>query len=437
MATGAFEDHVDNTAFASSSAFDLDSTPISAERAMMLRNLPADQIINKKRWKTEGPWVNGLTEEEFNRYLTNTVRKNKAGFIKFLEQVKIQDKKKNLRQSMRDEGLLSDYDPRALEIELNKQSQLDEHELNDYIKELRDDNNGLSSELSRLVRQYFDLPAFPIANADGEEVDIDDAASGSARTRAASESANKNKDLLNAITNRLATRAPESPPATHPSAGLSYLRTSQYLHNHPIYGPQMHHEPIQARVIRPRSAQGVNGDKKAQIGVGGFVTEDSNSAGFNSNNRIRTNDEPTLEQQYITSISQLDVDTPGGNKVWVRPVRASVDEKGYVQLLVERASDQAVGVKIGKPVEAPLPPSARIAGRVNERLDSRPLPGTRGNANYGRALPDERSPRRDSRGFNAAELDRAREGQAQDGAEDPVKTIERLARQHLDESRQA
>lgn len=396
----AFENDVDNTAFASTSAKDLDSRDISAERAILLRSLSPTQ--NRQRWKTEGPWVNGLTEQDFQEYLAKTVRKNKAGFLKFLEQVKISQKKAQIIQTMRDEGLLSEQDSKTLDIELEKQSQLDEHELNDYIKELRDNNSGLSSDLSGLVRQYFDLPAFPTIN----------------------ESQTGNTLLSNLLPEESSS---ENPPATHPSAGLSYIRTRAFMQNHPAYGPQESHEPVQARVVRPRSAVGNGSDRKANLGVAGFVTEESGHSSFASKMR---SDNLSPEQQYIHNVSYLDVETPGGNKVWVHPIKAHVDEKGYIQLSVERADAQSVGVKTGNPIEAPtMTSSSRYAGRLNDPLDARPLPGSRGNANFGRAT------RRNTQAFDEADLEKAR-SKGQEGDEDQIKMIEQLARQHMgDESK--
>lgn len=422
LPVNAFEEDVDNTAFASafiedlestefasSSVKHLDKTTISAERAIMLRRLSPSLA---GRWKTEGPWVNGLTEEEFQHYLAKTVRSNRAGFKAFLEQVKIAKKKEDAIQVMRDEGLM-DQDAKLIDIELNKQSQLDEHELNDWIKELRDNNSGLSSPLSALVRQYFDLPAFPTS---GEQP---------------TEDREKTLQKLKAMFSERV----ETPPATHPSAGLSYIRSKAFLQNHPTYGPQTHHEPILARVVRPRSAVTAGKDKKATLGIGGFITEESATGHFNT--RQRQGESLTPEQQYIAAVSNLDPDTPGGSKVWVQPLRASVDEKGYVQLNVDRADDQAVGVKTGNPVEAPVLAGSRLGGRVNDPLDSRPLPGTRHNANYGRALPDERAPRRGAQGFNDAELESARgqQRQSQSSGDEQIEMIQRLAQQHMNDSR--
>ncbi|KAF1344313.1 mitochondrial ribosomal protein MRP51 [Delphinella strobiligena] len=399
----AFENDVDNTAFGSTSK-DLDSLDISTERAIILRSLsptPQNNSPNRQRWKTSGPWVNGLTEQDFQEYLAKTVRKHKPAFLKFLEHVKSSQKKNQILQTMRDEGLLSEVDAKTLDFELEKQSQLDEHELDDYIKELRDNNSGLSSELSTLVRQYFDLPAFPTIN----------------------EAQTGNNLYANLLSSE--DSSSENPPATHPSAGLSYIRTRAFMQNHPTYGPQESHEPVQARVVRPRSAVGAGSDRKANLGVAGFITEESGHSTFAP--KMMKNDNLTPEQQYIHNVSYLDIDTPGGNKVWVHPIKAHVDEKGHIRLTVDRADEQSVGVKTGNPIEAPaILSSSRYAGRLNEPLDSRPLPGLRGNANFARALP------RTAQAFDDADLEKARP-KGVEGDEDQIRMIEQLARQHMDD----
>lgn len=398
-AVSAFEDSVDNTAYGSAAA---DKTSMSTDRAIMLRALSPQQgrqAQERQRWKTEGPWVNSLTEEEFQQYLANTVRKHKAGFLRFVEHVKVAQKQEDMQQRLRDEGLLGEANPQTLELELAQASKLDEHELDDFIKELRDGNAGLSSPLSALVRQYFDLPAFPSAA---------DSFGGS--------------KLLNTVAPPTSSDA--NPPATHPSAGLSYLRTRAFVQNHPVYGPQETHEPVQARVIRPRAAQGP-GPRKASIGVAGFVTEEENASTFSPSLNRREN--LNFRQQTSHLLNYLDIETPGGNKIWVSPATAHVDDKGHIQLKVQEASPQAVGVKTGDPVEAPEAMSSytRFAStRFNDPLDARPPPGTAGNANYGRALPDDRSVRQNARPFDAAELEQAASG------DDQIKVIEALARAH-------
>lgn len=60
--------------------------------------------------------------------------------------------------------------------------------------------------------------------------------------------------------------------STHPSAGLSYLKTNSYFDNHPILGPQSMRGTFDARVLSPRSNSSRTGT--AHLGIGGFVVQE-------------------------------------------------------------------------------------------------------------------------------------------------------------------
>lgn len=386
-----FEDAVDHTAFTAASVRELDAALVSAERAMQRRSLP-DEDQTKRRWKTDGPWVNGLTEDQFQQYLHKTVRKHKAGFLRFLEQVRIGQKKQQIMLSLRDEGLVREQDAEVLELELEKQSKLDEHELTDFIKTLRENNNNLSSELSGLIREFFDLPAFPTA----------DEKSPAERTFARSLQV-------------YSSSATQTPPSTHPSAGLSYLRTAAYMDNHPAYGPQEVHPPVQARVLRPRSTIGIGAvnSRAAVIGVAGFVTSEPGRGGLNFRPGSGRDGSPG-EQEYSAAVTSLDPYLEGGNKLFVQPNRAHVDERGYIQLSVAKASEQAIGVKTGNP-----------------RATTAPDTGSTNRTTLSFGFKDNGRPSRagNSRGFDDAEV-REAQGQA-----DPLQAIRNLAQLHESKSR--
>ncbi|GAB7354304.1 hypothetical protein MBLNU459_g4824t1 [Dothideomycetes sp. NU459] len=399
----AFEEELDHTSL----GHGMRDGDMSPARAMQLRStsdLPAGRT---RRWKTEGPWVSGLTEGDFERFLQTTVRRHRDGFVRFLEQVRAEQKRQQTLRAMRDEGLLSDRDARATELDLARHSRLDEHELDDFIKELRDNRGAdlnLSSDLSGLVRDYFDLPAFPTPRGA-------DAGAGpeSATTR-----------FLHEAASFALHTAPDGPPATHPSAGLSYLRTAAYMENHPVHGPQAKHAPVRARVLQTRGAAR---DQGARFGVAGFVVADPNKA---THRPPKRSDNPTAEELYNQASSVFDLETPGGNKVWVHPTRANVDDKGHIRLSVERGDEQAIGVRTGNPVEAPTPQTS-YPGRMAP-LDSAP---GQVRANFGTGLPNFRLAR--ARGFEADEVDSA--AQSKSSAQDPAAQIDALIRQHQKNTR--
>lgn len=339
----AFTDDYDNTTLQPHGS---EETTFTAERALRERSR---QTTAQARWKTQGPHLTSLTEEEFDRYLMNLVRQHKHEFRKFLEAVKMDKKRKHQEALMRDHA-----DPNTFELELQLRSRMDKGELDGWIKELRDNHHDLSSELSTLVREFFDLPAFPSA------------------VRQTSASA-----LANEIAVR--TRSDAGPPSTHPSAGLSYLLTSAIVNNHPKYGPQSDREPVEARVLRTKEGNRSR-DTKADVGLGGFVTSIQpgsvpGQSRFKESGRGRDAPGP---------LHRLDLSLTGGNKVWLQPRSAYVDEAGRIRLDVGEASTQQVDIKLGKEIKEEQRAYASIPGRQDQRLDSfRP-------ARYGTALPDER-----------------------------------------------
>ncbi|CAD0108441.1 unnamed protein product [Aureobasidium uvarum] len=341
----AFTNDYDNTTLQPHGS---EQTTFTAERALRERSRQTTQTA---RWKTQGPHLTSLTEEEFDRYLMNLVRQHKSEFHKFLEAVKSDKKRKHQEALMRDHA-----DPNTFELELQLRSRLEKGELNEWIKELRDTHHDLSSELSTLVREFFDLPAFPSTAA--------------------------RQSNTNALANEIAvrTRSDAGPPSTHPSAGLGYLLTSAIVNNHPKYGPQSDREPVEARVLRTKEGNRSR-DTKADVGLGGFVTSIQpgsipGQSRFKDTGRGREAPGP---------LHRLDLSLTGGNKVWLQPRSAYVDEAGRIRLDVGEASTQQVDIKLGKEIKEEQPTFTSIPGRQNQRLDSNFRL-----ARYGTALPDER-----------------------------------------------
>jgi hypothetical protein len=143
--------------------------------------------------------------------------------------------------------------------------------------------------------------------------------------------------------------------STHPSAGLSYLRSNQLLPNHPILGPQRNEPPVRARFIGK-----VGSEKKALYGVAGFVA---------------SNEQANLG---------MDLATPGGAKAERKIRNVWVNGEGRVQISLENNKDtQALGVREGKlePVSGQenaagerLMGTLRAAGLGEARKAERPRP---------------------------------------------------------------
>ncbi|CAC9892740.1 unnamed protein product [Aureobasidium pullulans] len=350
----AFNANYDNTTLR---PHGFEQTRLTAQRALEERQrLSADPNVDQStlltRWKTQGPHLTTMTEEEFERYLLNRVRENKVEFRNFLEKVKIEKKRQREQTLMRDHS-----DPATFEIELQYRSRLDEYELDDWIKELRDNHDSLNSELAHLVRDFFDLPAFPMPKQAGQQ---------------------STSNLANELTR---PKNDAGPPSTHPSAGLYYSMTTASINNHPIYGPQADREPVQARVLRTKAGNRGR-DQKADVGMGGFVS--SITPGNVPSARTAFKDTRPRNGPK-NPLADLDLSLTGGNKVWLQPRSAYVDEAGRIRLDVAEASPQSVDIKLGNPVKEEQESFPVMSGRQNQRLDSGFV-----NARYGTALPDER-----------------------------------------------
>jgi hypothetical protein len=114
--------------------------------------------------------------------------------------------------------------------------------------------------------------------------------------------------------------------------------------------------------------------------VGGFVALDPNSSDMGRGGRRNNTDDPA----HI-----LDPDLPGGNKLYVRPISASVDEAGRVRLSVARADSEAIAVKEGNVEQIHAGRSSGAGARSGVQLP--PLfSRERHTANYGTGLPPTR-----------------------------------------------
>ena len=124
--------------------------------------------------------------------------------------------------------------------------------------------------------------------------------------------------------------ARNGPPLTHPSAGLSYIRSSARIRNHPVLGPQAElATPVEARVLSPRQMIARPNAFTAKLGVAGFVADDSvTNQGQSARSRA----------QETPGVRAFDFTIPGGAKVWVNPKSAFVDATGNVILGIARTS---------------------------------------------------------------------------------------------------
>ena len=274
---------------------------------------PESSISDRKRWKYRGPWIAGQTAREFKQYTEQKIKRLKPHFRQFLrirleESVAAADR----RAAIEDGTPLPEQSP-----------EVDEQQLNQHIKRLRQENQG---HLFKLIEEFLDLP------------------SGSEQSpKRPSEAAWASSET--------------GPPTTHPSAGLSYLRASGHTSNHPALGPQEFDRPIRARVINDQTRG------SPIIGVGGVAIE-----AFG----IETTTIGPPRKWGTKSLITLDPDIPGGPKIWVQPDILNVDSQGRIKVQVKPADKKTTALYEPEEQETQEPtpdPIANVSRRVPNLTD--------------------------------------------------------------------
>ena len=280
-----------------------------------------DKNTADRRWKFSGPWLADMSEGDFRAFLESKVRTRHtwAAFEVFVRKAVAERINEQDAAAARDGGrhppaplyhtevckataggrVASDspFSPGMWLPPRAKSKQLWVAELN----KLWNDR----SELYRLVARFLDLPPMdpPPLVALREQSGV----------------------------SSLDFRRSQSPwseggtPPSHPSAGLSYLRSNARMANHPVYGPQVHKTPFRARLLKPRKWVG-------KLGLGGFVVDIPTEATGLGLNREQQEDNKGFEFRF---------DKHGGRaKTWVVPEEAHVGRNG------------AINVKVGDPSRA-------------------------------------------------------------------------------------
>ncbi|KAI9794998.1 MAG: hypothetical protein M1816_000018 [Peltula sp. TS41687] len=266
--------------------------PVSAFESEVDRTLEVPRTTFKgdvgRRWKFAGPWLGGQTRDEFERYLDRRVRTRKREFRELLRQ---QVKWKKVGEERLKHQAAEGVDEEASAVEV-----LDK-EIDVELRRLRQDPSII--ELSKLARSFLDLPTLPDSSGESGAYD---------RT---------------------------GPPLTHPSAGLSYLRTHAVLPNHPFRGPQARSAPVEARILVPRQTGSGYGGKPAALGVAGVVTVESGT-GTNTTFSDNSTGQPRAIKKWDTTSS-------GGGKAWLHPSQAAVDAHGRINLYTYYKSELSKG----------------------------------------------------------------------------------------------
>lgn len=252
-----------------------------------------------KRWKFQGPWLARMTEGDFLEFLNDNVRPKRAQFRQLL--------KERLAESINSHQATTAMEQGNVAPAKISPKDITEDQFTDYVRSLRSDR----ATLYALVSKFLDLAPL------GQPVGIIQTFLSAGENAAADSPYGKS-----------------GPPPSHPSAGISYLRTSAFMDNHPVYGPQAHRAPVLSRVVSPRG-----GPNPAKLGVGGFVSDaPSGDNEFNmrlGRQRLQSN------KKILSGITQLDTVTFGGAKAFVEASSATVDPSGKVVLNLMEADSEA------------------------------------------------------------------------------------------------
>ncbi|KAI1395117.1 mitochondrial ribosomal protein MRP51 [Hypoxylon fuscum] len=267
-----------------------DVTALDAKQKVELAN---------KRWKFTGPWLAGMSDGDFDKYLEKQVRGRRSEFRTFLKETLATEITADQTQKAREAGEPSEPPPVSV-------SEITDNRLTDYIRELRQDR----MTLYKLVSRFLDLAPIDLnieyrmlgKMAPGKQYDLD----------------------------RGSPYGANGPPITHPSAGLTYLRTRNFQENHALYGPQKHHAPVKARILKPTHFATYSFGPS--IGIAGFVGSTPNHESvFNAKKQKN-------QSGFSKALHELELEKHGGSKLYVQPTTAVVDSSGRVCIDIEEAS---------------------------------------------------------------------------------------------------
>jgi Mitochondrial ribosomal protein subunit len=277
-----------------------------------------------KQFRHSGPWLAGQSEFEFQAYLQK-VRRKKPELLQKLRERFITKCFAERRKQAQDNG--EDLDG------LDGPVKVTEDEFQNYLKSLRAD----PASMGYAIYELLDLP--PPPSTPNHRIHLKNYESPAARLSAPEYAA-------------------FGPPKTHPSSGLSYMRSHALLYNHPLFGPQVHQRPVEARILSPRKRYKGRASKVI-AGVAGIAVEDLNAM--------------TFEQHGPLGLAYFDASVPGGAKYWLTPIRASVDSEGRISLACFRAtttSKAPYGITdYKKPALIRISEVARGENRAVPRLD--------------------------------------------------------------------
>jgi hypothetical protein len=145
------------------------------------------------------------------------------------------------------------------------------------------------------------------------------------------------------------------PPRTHPSAGFSYSRSSQYLKNDPDFGPSEPIHRLPARILKDSFRDGTR-DLTQNIGVAGLITTHAGSMLLKESERWRPKPNGP---KMVVKLTDASVMADGRVEIGVAPDKDySLDEKNMLynrqeRELRQRAQRSMMEDGLGQPDQPP------------------------------------------------------------------------------------
>lgn len=286
---------------------------------------PVDPVVhNTRRWKHDGPWLPGMSAEEFVSYLNKQITGRKKEFNEYLVEYVKNEIYATRRLAATKSGEVPPIDAQEAEAWHEQREdawrQITQPQIEAGIRALRREaaKDPLSSKLvSKLIVPFLRIPTMKFKNTTFKE------------------------DASKRDIEMFQFDQETAPLSTHPSAGLGYLRHYSYIANHPILGPQAKPTPIPARLMQARRT-GTSNELYARFGVGGFVANDQfKGIDYSPVNR-------NASMANAKDVETIDVDTPGGKKIMVQPRYASVTNDGRIHIKLDRATGPEVMIARGE-----------------------------------------------------------------------------------------
>ncbi len=228
-----------------------------------------------RRWRYSGPYLAGLNGLEFDAFLTSITREKRAAFREVVKSHLIEERGRKQRQKALDEGYT--------DVPSQDHAEVTTDDIAEHMRDLRNE----PGKFGPLIAEFFDL-------ADGPKtLDATDPWSYGRHTIAA--------DLYKET----------GPPRTHPSAGLSYLKTEASVVNDSTTGPRLARYGVAARLLKSR--QQTHNTHAPYVGVAGFV--------------VPQPENPSMGEQNWKWEPEKD-----GPKLAVTPLSTSLSQAGSVEI---------------------------------------------------------------------------------------------------------